>query len=193
MRYAMRVGCLCLGVSVLGCGSTRAAAPSDEERPVGASASEGGGAEIDTGQWAPLAGTRRSDAERRRLYEQVATDLGLERRAAPVTRRLEPDAVGGSGRAGERRTCAEVLAADEPAAVVSGTLSYARQGVLTLEVPGREPLKLRADASTCAVQAHRAIALDSLLVGTETQVAYVVEEGLPTARLVRAQPVRPSH
>jgi hypothetical protein len=102
--------------------------------------------------------------------------------------------VGGSGRAGgERRSCAEVLAADEPATVVSGTLDYAQDGVVTVNVPGKGPVRLRADESTCAVQARHALLLESLFEGTEVSVSYVTEGGLPTARVVRAEPQRYTH
>jgi hypothetical protein len=104
------------------------------------------------------------------------------------------EAVGGGGQAGgERRSCAEVLAADEPATVVSGTLDYAQDGVVTVNVPGKGPVKLHADESTCAVQARQALLLESLLEGTEVSVSYVMEGGLPTARVVRAEPQRYTH
>ena len=99
--------------------------------------------------------------------------------------------VGGGGRAGgERRSCAEILAADEPAAVVSGTLDFAQDGLLTVNVPGQGPMKLRADASTCAVQSRHALSAESLLEGSEVRVSYVMVQGLPTALVVRAEPLR---
>ncbi|MFL5347504.1 MAG: hypothetical protein ACJ8AT_22185 [Hyalangium sp.] len=193
MRYAILVGCVWLGASVVGCGGVRAEAPLLEENPVVASAGRGGGAEINTGPWAALVHTPKVEQERRRLYEQVSKDLGLEPRAvsAPAPWGGRGQAVGGSGSAGrEQRGCAEVLAANEPAAVVSGTLEYAVDGVLSVNVPGEGPMKLRADESTCAVQAHQERGTPSLHVGTETQVAYVLKNGLPTARVVRAAPER---
>jgi hypothetical protein len=193
MRYAMLVGCVWLGASAVGCGTVRAQAPLVEESPVVASAGEGGAAEIDTGPWASAVRTPQAERERRQLYEQVSKDLGLELQPARASapRVWSGEAMGGGGRAGsERQSCAEVLAANEPAAVVRGTLDYAVDGVLTLNVAGQGPMKLRADESTCAVQAHQVRGTGSLHVGTETQVAYVMENGLPTARVVRAAPER---
>jgi hypothetical protein len=163
---------------------------------VGASSGGGGGAEIDTGEWATLARTPRSEQAQLQLYEQVAKELSLDQ--ASATARGEPvragEAVGGGGQAGgERRSCAEVLAADEPATVVSGTLDYAQDGVVTVNVPGKGPMKLRADESTCAVQARKAHRLESLFAGTEVSVSYVMEGALPTARVVRAEPQRYTH
>ena len=77
--------------------------------------------------------------------------------------------------------------------MVSGTLDYAVDGVVSINVPGKGPMKLRADESTCAVQAQHERDASSLHVGTETQVAYVMENGLPTARVVRAEPERYMH
>jgi hypothetical protein len=196
MRYAMLVGCAWLGASLVACGGVGRQVQLRDEHPVGASAGAGGGAEIDTGEWATLARTPRSEQARRRLYEQVAEELGLEQ--ASALSRGEPlragEAVGGGGRVGgERWSCAEVLAAHEPAIVVSGTLDYAQDGVLTVNVPGKGPVKLRADESTCAVQARRALLLESLFEGTEVSVSYVMEGGLPTARVVRAEPRRYTH
>jgi hypothetical protein len=62
--------------------------------------------------------------------------------------------------------------------------------VLTVNVPGQGPVKLRMDEGTCAVQARRALLTESLLEGPEVRVSYVMEDGLPTARLVRAEPQR---
>lgn len=196
MRYAMLVGWVWLGASVVACGGVNRQVELLDEHPVGASSGGGGGAEIDTGEWATLTGVPRSEQTRHQLYEQVANELDLEQ--AGTTAWGEPvwagEAVGGGGQAGgERRSCAEVLAADEPATVVSGTLDYAQDGVVTVNVPGKGPVKLRADESTCAVQARQSLLLESLFEGTEVSVSYVMEEGLPTARVVRAEPQRYTH
>jgi hypothetical protein len=193
MRYAMLLGCVGLVTGVVGCAGTSAEAPLINENPVVASAGRGGGAEIDTGQWATLVHTPKVEQARHHLYGQVSRELGLEQQIASArVSRLQPgEAMGGSGSAGrERQSCVEALASDEPAAVVSGTLDYSLDGVLTVNVPGHGPMKLRADESTCAVQAQRVRGPSSLQVGTETQVAYVLENGLPTARVVRAEPAR---
>jgi hypothetical protein len=193
MRYAMRVGWVVLGASLVACAGVSREVQLLDEHPVGASSGEGGGAEIDTGEWASLASSPRSEQARRALYQQVAEELGLEHegltaREAPV---LSGEAVGGGGRAGgEGWSCAEVLLADEPATVVSGTLDYAQDGVLTVNVPGQGPVKLRMDEGTCAVQARRALLPGSLLEGPEVRASYVMEGGLPTARVVRAEPQR---
>lgn len=196
MRYAILVGWAWLGASLVACGGLNREVQLLDEHPVGASSGAGGGAEINTGEWATPATTPRAEQTRSQLYEQVAKELGLEQ-ASAITRG-EPlragAAVGGGGRAGEeRRSCAEVLAANEPATMVSGTLDYAQDGVVTVNVPGQGPVKLRADENTCAVQARRALLLESLLVGTEVSVSYVMEGGLPTARVVRAEPQRYTH
>ncbi|WP_224373155.1 hypothetical protein [Hyalangium versicolor] len=193
MRYAMWLGCVWLGASVAGCGGVRAEAPLIDEKPTAASAGEGGGAEIDTGRWASMTRTPKAEQERRQLYEQVAKDIGLEKpRSGQGGSGWE--GTGGGGRAGsERRSCDEVLAANEPAAVVSGELDYAMDGVLTVNVPGQGPMKLLADESTCVVQNHRVRPLDALQVGTETRVSYVLVNGLPTARVLRAEPERFVH
>jgi hypothetical protein len=194
MRYALVVGCVWLGASGVGCGGMRAEAPLVNEKPVVASAGEGGGAEIDTGRWAALVRTPRAEQERRQLYGQVARELGLEPRPGVSGGARAGTGVGGGGTAGSaRRSCAEVLASSESVAVLSGTLAYAEDGVLTLNVPGQGPVKLRADESTCAVQEGRARGLEALHVGTETRIAYVLENGLPTARVVRAAPERFTH
>jgi hypothetical protein len=191
MRYAMLVGWVWLGASLVACGGVSREVQLLDEHPVGASSGVGGGEEIDTGEWAELARTPRSEQARRQLYQQVAEELGLEQ--GTLSTRQTPirpgDAVGGGGRAGgERQSCAEVLAANEPATVVSGTLDYAQDGLLTVSVAGNGPVKLRMNESTCAVQARRALLPQSLLEGTEVRVSYVMEEGLPTARVVLAEP-----
>ncbi len=195
MRYAMWAGCAWLGLSVLGCGSTRARAPLLDEKPVAVSAGEGGGAEIDTGQWATTVYTPQVQRERRQLYGQVARQLGLEWHPSMRGPRAESGpGLGGSGQAGsERRSCAEILAANEPAAMISGTLDFALDGVLTIRPVGEPPMKLRSDASTCAVQGRKMRLPQSLLVGTEVRASYVMEDGLPTARVVLVEPVRPTH
>jgi hypothetical protein len=197
MRYAMLVGCVALGAGLVACGGMRAQTPLLDERPVGASSGFGGGAVLDPGPWAGVAQTPKTEQQQRQLYQEVAKDLRLEPRPAAIARaaQAEPaEATGGGGLAGrERRDCAEVLAANESAAVISGTLSFAEDGLLSVNVPGEGPRRLRTDASTCAVQARRALLPQSLLVGTEVSVSYVMEDGLPTARVVRAAPVRYTH
>ena len=193
MRYAMWVGCAWLAASAVACAGANREVPLIEEHPVSASSGQGGGAEINTGEWAWVNETRKTEQARRELYGHVSQELGLEHRAAAV--RGAPgwtgDAAGGGGRAGgERRGCAEVLAANEPAAVVSGTLDFAQDGLLTVNVPGKGPMKLRTDESTCAVQARHVLSPESLLEGAEVRVSYVMEKGLPTARVVRAEPLR---
>jgi len=193
MRYAKWVGCAWLAASAMACAGANKEVPLLDEHPVSASSGQGGGAEIDTGEWAWGNETRKTERVRHELYGQVAQELGLEyrdttARGAPAWR---GDAAGGGGRAGgERRDCAEVLAANEPAAVVSGTLDFAQDGLLTVNVPGQGAMKLRTDPSTCAIQARRALAPESLLEGAEVRVSYVMEDGLPTARVVRAEPLR---
>jgi hypothetical protein len=192
MRFAMWVGCACLGASVLACAGLNREVALPEEHPVGASSGAGGAAEIDTGRWAKLAEAPAVIRERQRLYEQVAQELGLDDAPATTREALSwiQEAVGGGGQAGaERLGCAEVLAANEPAAVLSGTLDFAGDGLLTVNVPGKGPIKLRTDESTCAVQARQVRSPESLLEGTEVRVAYGMKVGLPTARVVRAEPV----
>lgn len=193
MRYAMLMGWVWLGASLVACAGVGREVQLLDPHPVGASAGQGGGAEIKTGEWAALASTPRAEQSWGELYEQVAEELGLEQvvATAPEAPVWPGEAVGGGGRAGaQRRSCAEVLAAQEPATVVSGTLDYAQDGLLTVGIPGYGPVKLRADESTCAVQAGRALLLESLFVGTEVSVSYVMEGGLPTARVVHAAPQR---
>lgn len=193
-RYAKWVGCAWLAASAVACAGANREVPLLDEHPVSASAGQGGGAEIDTGEWIWMNEARRSAQARHELYEQVSEDLGLDERDSAVHRRapgLKGRGVGGSGMAGgERRSCAEVLAAGEPAALVSGTLDFAQDGLLTVNVPGQGPMKLRTDASTCAVQARHALSPESLQEGGEVRVSYVLEDGLPTARVIRAEPLR---
>lgn len=194
MRYAIWLGCLWLGASVAGCAAMQQPqTPLPDEKPVGASSGTGGGAIIDTGRWATVERTPKTEHERSHLYAQVEKDLGLDKlRAAPGGIELgSGEGVGGGGWAGsERRSCAEVLATDEPASVVTGTLAFSMDGIMTINVPNQEPVKLRADESTCAVQGHRLRPYQALSVGTETKVSFVMENGLPTARVVRAAPER---
>lgn len=194
MRYRMLAGGVLLGASVMACGGARAQGPGLEEPPVAVSSGQGGGAEIDTGPWADVAQARKAQQQQHELYEQVTRELGLEEEGVAQGRRQawRGDAVGGGGTAGgARQDCAEVLAANEPATVVSGTLEFASNGLLTLSVPGQGAMKLHADESTCAVQARRELVPESLLEGTEVRASYVLKDGLPTARVVRAEPVRP--
>jgi hypothetical protein len=192
-RYAMWVGCAWLAASVVACAGADRQVRQLDPHPVGASSGQGGGAEIDTGEWAWLNETYQSEQARRELYGRVTRELGLEQPSVSV--RGAPagmgGAAGGGGRAGgERRGCAEVLAANEPAVVLSGTLDFAQDGLLTVNVPGMGPMKLRTGEGTCAVQARRVLSPESLLEGVEVRVSYVMEQGLPTARVVRAEPLR---
>lgn len=193
-RYAKWVGCAWLVASVGACAGANRQVPLLDEHPVSASAGQGGGAEIDTGEWAWMNETLESEHARRELYWQVSEELGLNEQDSAVHHRArlkKGSAMGGSGRAGgERRGCTEVLAAGEPAAVVSGTLDFAQDGLLTVNVPGKGAMKLRTDASTCAVQSRHALSPESLLEGSEVRVAYGLEEGLPTVRVIRAEPLR---
>jgi hypothetical protein len=193
-RFVKWVGCAWLAASAVACAGANREVPLLDEHPVSASAGQGGGAEIDTGDWAWVNETRKSEHARRELYWQVSEELGLDGQDSAVHHRArlrKGSAVGGSGMAGqERRGCTEVLAAGEPAAVVSGTLDFAQDGLLTVNVPGQGAMKLRTDASTCAVQSRHALSPESLLEGSEVRIAYVLEEGLPTARVIRAEPLR---
>lgn len=193
-RFMKWVGCAWLAASAVACAGANKEVPLLDEHPVSASAGQGGAAEIDTGEWAWANETRQSERARRELYWQVSDELGLDDQDSAVhhrARRLKGSGVGGSGMAGqERRGCAEVLAAGEPAAVVSGTLDFAQDGLLTVNVPGQGAMKLRTDDSTCAVQSRHAVSPESLLEGSEVRVAYSRESGLPTARVIRAEPLR---
>jgi hypothetical protein len=200
MREWIVVGCLLLGTGAVACEHKRAAAqkPPNEEAPVAASA--GGGAEAETGRWAGKGEARQAAAQRRQLYSRVTRELGLEpwffERWQEVP---EGEAVGGSGRpggsgrvGGDHQACAKALMEPERTQVVSGTLSFSSDGLLTIDVPGTGPLSLRADESTCAVQAGRQLPPEGLHEGTEVRAAYVLQDGKPLARLVRAEPERPT-
>lgn len=190
MRYAKVLGWVWFGASLVACGGVNREVQLLDEHPVGGSSGAGGGAEIRTGDWATMTTTPRSEQAQRELYGQVEKELSLAQAVATERKghAWMGEAIGGGGRAGgERRSCAEVLAAEEPASMVSGTLYYVQDGVLTVNVPGKGPVKLRVDGSTCAVQARRALLPDSLFEGTEVKVSYVMEGGLPTARVVRAE------
>ncbi len=192
MRGWVLMGCGLVAAGAVACGSWRAQErePLSGPEPVAVSAGAGGGADVERGQWVDPRAERGQQRERRALYEEVARELGLEPWPEDV-RGQRGEALGGGGRAGqEKRECAEVLAAQERAALVAGTLSFASEDVLTLHVPGQGPMTLRADASTCAVQAGHALPTASLREGTEARIAYVLEEGVPTARVVHARPER---
>lgn len=194
-RFLKWVGCAWLAASAVACAGVNREVALRDEHPVGASAGQGGGAELDTGEWAWAKESRTSERARRELYWQVSEELGLDDQDSAVHHRARRakagGAVGGSGMAGqERRGCTEVLAANEPAAMVSGTLDFAQDGLLTVNVPGQGPMKLRTDDSTCAVQSRHALSPESLLEGGEVRVAYVLEDGLPTARVIRAEPLQ---
>lgn len=200
MRGWMLVGGLWLGLGAVACGHSRAQqAPVGEEpgaASVGASAGGGGGATVDTGQEpASLGEVGTNGREQLALYEQVARELGVERRSAdPRPTRLEGEGVGGAGAAGgEQRACAQTLTAREPTTVVTGVLGFTSEGLVTVEVPGRGTVQLLTDAGTCAVRAGRALSPESLAEGTEARVAYVEEGGGATARVIRAEPQRESY
>jgi hypothetical protein len=183
----MLAGFLLLGTAAM------AHEPGEEAPPTAASAGAGGAADVDTGKWAHSGQGRQGARAQHKLYQQVAQELGLEQCLAPARghSRWEGQGVGGGGRAGiEPQGCAETLAANERATLVSGTLSFASGDVLTITVPGQGPVKLHADESTCAVQTGRQQSIESLSEGTEVRAAYVLEEGQPTARVVRAEPQR---
>jgi hypothetical protein len=151
---------------------------------------------VDTGEWAHTGEGRQAARAQRQLYTQVAKELGLEERLASARGpgRWEGEGVGGGALAGTgQEGCAETLAAGERAMLLSGTLSFASGDVLSITVPGQGPVKLRADASTCAVQRGRVQSIESLSEGTEVRASYVLEEGLPTARVVHAEPQRALH
>jgi hypothetical protein len=187
MRRWMLAGLLLLGTGAV------AHEQGGDEPPTAASAGAGGAAGVDTGEWVHTISGRQTAHAQHKLYGQVARELGLEEhpRPARASSSWEGQAVGGGAMAGgEHRGCAETLAANERAILVSGTLSFASGDVLTLIVPGQGPMKLSADASTCAVQAGREQSIESLSEGTEVRAAYVLEGGAPTARVVRAEPQR---
>ncbi len=186
---------LLTGFLLLGTGAMAHEPPTDAP-PTGASAGAGGAANVDTGQWAHPGDEHQDPRAQRELYQQVAKELGLEARMAPARGQgaWEGQAVGGGARAGgEQRGCAETLAANEQATLVSGVLSFASGNVLTITVPGQGPMKLLADESTCAVQLGREQSIESLSEGTEVHATYVLEDGQPTARVVRAEPLRSLH
>jgi hypothetical protein len=193
MSYGMLVGCVLLGASAVACGGARAQAPGIEEPSVAVSAGEGGAGNVESGEWATMIQQPRTQRQQRELYQRVSRELGLELGpAAAEPRASTGEAVGGGGRAGEGQRCAQVLAANEPAAVVSGTLEFASNGLLMMSVPGQGAVKLHADEDTCVVQARQELERpESLLEGTEVRASYVMKDGLPTVRVVRAEPVRP--
>jgi hypothetical protein len=191
----MRMGCTVLGLGVMACGSQMARAPvpmgaAQETPPATASSGGGGAATVDTGTFPGEAVAAEEPAgAKRELYTQVAHELGISRSRAP---RLEGEGLGGSGSAGEEKhLCAAALDASEPVTVVSGVLNFTSNGLVTVEVPGKGAVKLLTDDVTCAVQARKAMAPESLSEGTEVRVAYVEGPGEPTARVIRAEPMRP--
>jgi len=190
MRRWLLAGFLLLGTGAL------AHEPLTEAPPTGASTGAGGGGSVDTGEWAHTGDAHAGAQAQRKLYQRVAKELGLEPNVASASGQgaREGQAVGGGARAGgDSQGCAETLAANERATLVSGTLSFASGNVLTIIVPGQGPMKLLANASTCAVQTGREQSIESLSEGTEVNATYVLEGGQPTARVVHAQPQRFLH
>jgi hypothetical protein len=190
MTFWARVGGLVLSASVVACGSqwARSPAPSEPVPDVAASSGGGGAATADTGRFPTEdEGDARTRAKRG-FYTQVARELGIER-GLPVD---EQRGTGGSGiSAGEKRLCVEALDSREPVTLVSGIIRFRTQGLVVVEVPGTGPVKLRTDDVTCAVQSGKALPSLSLSEGTEARVAYVGEGEEATARVIRAEPMRP--
>lgn len=181
------------GLLLLGTGAV-AQEPLGNEPAAAASAGAGGAADVDLGEWAHVGDARQGPQPQRQLYQRVAKELGLKQHTPFMSRpgEWEGQAVGGGGTVGTGASgCAETLAAGELVTLVSGTLSFASGQVLTVTVPGKGPVSLRANASTCAVQTGREQSLESLTEGTEVRVAFVLEQGQPVARLVHAEPQRP--
>ncbi|MDC0711648.1 hypothetical protein POL68_24480 [Stigmatella sp. ncwal1] len=197
MRRWIQLGCTVLGMGAMACGSQMARAPAptgpEEAPPVAASSGGGGAATVDTGQFPSEGEAWEPSGEKRRFYGQVARELKLSL-SKPTW--LE-EGMGGAGTVGgEKHLCVDALQDREPVTVVSGILTFTSNGLVTVDVPGRGPVKLLTANVTCSVQAGKAMAPESLSEGTEVRVAYV--EGSreasaePTARVIRAEPMRPT-
>lgn len=191
MRHWMRVGCMVLSASAVACASQLARSPAptgaDEAAPVAVSAGGGGGATVDTGHFPSGDTVAEPAGAKHELYEQVARELNFKR-ARP--RGLD-EGVGGSGVAAEEKhLCAHALDSPEQVTVVSGIINFRSNGLVVVDVPGKGPVKLRTDDVTCSVQAGKALPPEALSEGTEARVAYVEGEGEPTARVIRAEPMR---
>jgi len=192
MRRWMRVGCVVLSASAVACGSqmVRAPAPTgaDEVPDVATSSGGGGAATVDTGRFPSEEEGDAGAGAKHALYAQVARELKVKR-GQP----MGPDeGVGGSGlSAEEKRVCTEALNSRERVTVVSGVISFRSTGLVVLDVRGKGPVKLRTNEMTCGVQAGKALSPESMSEGTEARVAYVEDAEGATARVIRAEPMRP--
>lgn len=192
MRHWMRVGCMVLSASAMACASQLARSPAptsaDEDAPVAVSVGGGGGATVDTGQFPSEENIVAEPAgAKHELYEQVARELNIKREKP----RSLDEGVGGAGVSEEEKhLCANALNSPEQVTVVSGIINFRSNGLVVVDVPGKGPVKLRTDDVTCTVQAGKALPPEALSEGTEARVAYVEDAGEPTARVIRAEPMR---
>jgi hypothetical protein len=191
MRHWMRVGCMVLSASAMACASQWARSPAptsaDEAAPVAVSVGGGGGATVDTGQFPSEDTVAEPAGARHELYEQVARELNFKREGP---KRLDEGAGGSGVSAEEKHLCANALNSPEQVTVVSGIINFRSSGLVVVDVPGKGPVKLRTDDVTCTVQAGKALPPEALSEGTEARVAYVEDAGEPTARVIRAEPMR---
>jgi hypothetical protein len=191
MRHWIRVGCMVLSASAVACGSQRLQTPApagaDEAPSVAASSGGGGAATVETGRFPPEDAVGEPAGAKRELYEQVARELKVKL-GAP--RGLDEGAGGSGISAEEKHLCSDALNSPEQVTVVSGIIDFRSSGLVVVDVPGKGPVKLRTDEVTCSVQAGKAVPPMGLSEGTEARVAYVEEAGEPTARVIRAEPLR---
>ncbi|OJH37004.1 hypothetical protein [Cystobacter ferrugineus] len=191
MRHWMRVGCMVLSASAMACANQLARSPAptsaDEEAPVAVSVGGGGGATVDTGQFPSEDTVAEPAGAKHELYEQVARELNFKRESP---KRLDEGAGGAGVSEEEKHVCANALNSPEQVTVVSGIINYRSSGLVVIDVPGKGPVKLRTDDVTCTVQAGKALPPEALSEGTEARVAYVEDAGEPTARVIRAEPMR---
>jgi hypothetical protein len=187
----MRVGCMVLSASAMACSSHLARSPAptgaDEAAPVAVSVGGGGGATVNTGQFPTEGMVSEPAGAKHDLYEQVARELKLERE---TSKRLDEGAGGSGVSAEEKHVCARALSSPEQVTVVSGIINFRSSGLVVVDVPGKGPVKLRTDDVTCTAQAGKALPPEALSEGTEARVAYVEDAGEPTARVIRAEPMR---
>ncbi len=187
MRGWMLAGLVVLGTGWVGCEERFAEPPAAPPAPSDAT--------VEPGETPQMGEVQKLESERRELYEDVAEDVGVE--AGPEERRAQvpggEPAVGGSGPAGQEawRGCGVTVEEDANAQVVAGELTRSARDSLTIEVASGEELRLFTDPSTCVLQAGRPIPPESLREGTSVRASYVIEGGVPTARLIRTQPARP--
>ena len=191
MRHWMRVGCMVLSASAMACASQWARSPAptsaDEAAPVAVSVGGGGGATVDTGQFPSEDTVTEPAGAKHDLYEQVARELNFKREGPKSL----DEGTGGSGvSAEEKHLCANALNSPEQVTVVSGIINFRSNGLVVVDVPGKGPVKLRTNDVTCTVQAGKALPPEALSEGTEARVAYVEDAGEPTARVIRAEPMR---